>query len=245
MVRSYTRTRAMKKRKTYAKRIPYARHMRYQNMPWDEAMDMVDTTASYRGLGAGELKFFDTAGDFATVAATGEINSSLNLIPQGVTEDSRIGRKCVISRLHLKGDVVLVGTAGAITGLRDRVRLIIYIDKQANGATAAVLDILETADVLSFRNLSNTGRFRVLSDQVKVMNCMSGGGNVGGADCNFGEQIASWNVNLTGLNIPIEFSDTTGALTEVRSNNIGILAIAEQNGSSTCKFNARVRFKDG
>ncbi len=189
----------------------------------------------------GELKFFDTTATFATVAAAGEINASLNLVPQGVTESDRIGRKMTIKRLDITGDIIMGPLAGSATGSFDRVRVIVYLDKQANGATAAVTDILETADILSYRNLANSGRFVVLSDKIQNMVLTAGGGDVGGADSNFPAVIKTYKMGKS-CNIPVEFSATTGAITEVRSNNIGMLAIAETNLVSAFKFNARIRF---
>ena len=52
-------------------------------------------------------------------------------------------------------------------------RVMLYHDKQANGATAAVLDILESADYQSFNNLVNSGRFRILMDRTYAMNYLT------------------------------------------------------------------------
>jgi len=67
----------------------------------------VDRTGGYYGRFAGrgaELKFFDTATSFSIdtspeVPATGQ----LVLIPQGVTESTRVGRKCVIRSIQDDG----------------------------------------------------------------------------------------------------------------------------------------------
>ncbi len=205
-------------------------------------------TSGYYGRYAGsgtrtpEHKFFDTTATFGTVDTAGEINASLNLIPQGVTESTRIGRECILKSLEIKGDWSIAAAAGAQSPLNDRLRIIFYQDKQANGAAAVVLDILETADILSFRNLSNQRRFRILSDVVVNTNVDAAGGNVGGADTNWASKFGTVARKMK-LNMPLEFSNTTGAITELRSNNIGILAITE-GGFTTFKFNARVRFSE-
>jgi len=77
----------------------------------------VDRTGGYYGRFAGrgaELKFFDTATSFSIdtspeVPATGQ----LVLIPQGVTESTRVGRKCVIRSIQGRWDLRFNPGAGA------------------------------------------------------------------------------------------------------------------------------------
>lgn len=120
-------------------------------------------------------------------------------------------------------------------------RLIMFVDKQANGATATVTDILESANIMSFRNLANSGRFIILMDRTMDMNCNAGGGNGSTTEYGTVETYMSFNKSC---NIPIEFSSTTGAITEIRSNNIGILSIASANNTATLDSKIRIRFSD-
>lgn len=41
-------------------------------------------------------------------------------------------------------------------------------------------------------------------------------------------------------NVPLEFSSTTGAITEIRSNNIGVLLISAEG---TAKFDSSIRIR--
>lgn len=195
-----------------------------------------------RSAGAGgEQKFFDTTFAEATVASAGAItNPSLNLIPQGVTESTRVGRKCVIKKIHFKGELKMPSSATS-TLTADRLRVIVFIDKQANGAAATVASILETASIDSFRNLAESGRFLILHDKTSDLNSGSGAGNTA-AGVLWGETKRTWRLNKT-CNLPIEFSSTTGVITEIRSNNIGVLAISEA-GLATLQYTCRVRFSD-
>ncbi len=192
------------------------------------------------GAGMGEMKFFDTTRAFAAPSATGTImNLSLALVPQGVTEATRIGRKYTIRHVGMKGHFRLVnGTAAATTG--DRVRVIVYQDKQTNGATAAVTDILETAVVDSFYNLANQGRFNILMDRQVVTNSMGGAGN--GTSDTFAEVYKLFNFNKR-CTIAIENSTTDGAVTGMRSNNIGVLAISHA-ALTEFGYTSRIRFTD-
>ncbi len=194
-----------------------------------------------RYANGGEKKFFDTVRAGFTPSATGTIaNLSLNLIPQGVTENSRVGRKCTITKIMIRGELT-ANTTATVANTSSIIRVIIYLDKQANGATAAVLDILETADEASFNNLSNSKRFKVLSDQRHPMICPSGAGN--GTTQEFGESITPYFWVKKKCSMPIEFSSTTGAITEIRSNNIGVLCI-QTTANANISYTARVRFSD-
>lgn len=194
---------------------------------------------------SGESKFFDTTLTNTNVTTSGVItNASLNLIPQGVTESTRVGRKCVVKSVHLRGMVTLrQSTNGAQCA--DRFRMIVYLDKQANGATATVSGddgLLSSAVIDSFRDLNNTGRFYVLSDKTFAMNPAAAEGN---AAVNICERIYHLQLNKR-CNIPLEFSSTTGAISELRSNNIGVMCIASETvvNVSQVRYTTRVRFTD-
>lgn len=194
--------------------------------------------SSARPSGTGELKFFDST-DSITVPTSGDVNTSLNLIPQGVTESTRIGRKCTLKSIMLRGMVRLPNTSDP-TKTADQVRVIVYQDKQANGATAAVTDILESAHINSFRNLANSGRFRVLMEREVTVNCQAGAYD--GTNDQFGQVEKDFKAMIK-CNVPLEFDSTTGAITEIRSNNVGVLAVS-QNGAALLSYYARVRYAD-
>ncbi len=197
----------------------------------------------FSGQKGGELKFHDVDLDDAVIAAAGTVTPSINLIAQGVTESTRVGRKCTLKRIGWKYTIELPeADAVATPNASDLTRIIMFLDKQCNGATAAVTDILETADFQSFNNLANSGRFRILMDKVVTLNHMTlasdGAGLVSSSN-----RLASGSFYKT-CNIPLEFSATTGAITEIRSNNVGVLLLARQTGLVfTSKI--RLRFSDG
>ncbi len=184
-----------------------------------------------------ELKFFDTTIDDVTISATGDIQSSVNLIAQGVSEDERIGRKCTVHRIQWRGTLILKkGTSEDSS--EEAVRVIMYLDKQANGAVATNTQILHTASYQAFYNLENKGRFRILLDRTWALNATAGGGN--GTTSDTFSKVVTFSMNRK-VNIPIEFSLNTGAIGEIRSNNIGILLIS-RNALSSIISTVRVRF---
>lgn len=198
----------------------------------------------YRGgpRGSGELKFHDVAFDDGSLSIGGNILESINLIPQGVTEKTRIGRKCTIRSIHIRYLYSLPATSSLpACPSGDSLRFIIYLDKQCNGANANVTDIMESDDFHSFRNLANSGRFTILLDKIHNLNYAAvAASGVGG----FSSSKTCFNTQFNKrCNIPMEFDNTTGALTEVRSNNIGLL-IFSIAGVAGFFSEIRLRFSD-
>ncbi len=193
--------------------------------------------------GLGELKFHDIDVDDTVVAAGAVVQNagSVNLIPQGVTEITRIGRKCTIVSINWRYEVTLPTLASGGGGTGDVLRVILYVDKQCNGATAANTDILESADYQSFNNLANASRFVKLMDKTYPMNYQAGAGD-GTANDQSGYQIEG--AFYKKCNIPLEFSAGTGALTEIRSNNIGVM-VCSRDGAGGFASKLRLRFHDG
>ncbi len=200
-----------------------------------------DRTGGFYGrTGTGkELKFHDVDLDDAVVVTGGTVTPSINLIPQGVTESQRIGRKCTIRSIGWRWRLLLPELdATGTPGDGDILRMILYVDKQCNGATAAVTDILESADFQSFNNLANKSRFRTLMDKTIVLN------TEGIASDNAGV-MSTASVQKPGqffkrCNIPLEFDSTTGAITEIRSNNLGVLLLTS---SGVVGFASKIRLR--
>jgi len=193
----------------------------------------------YSPLGS-ELKFLDTTDTKSSVNASGTIKeSSLVNVVAGTGESQRVGRKITIKSIHMRYIAQLSNTSNP-SGTDDGLRVIVYWDKQCNGATAAVTDILETAEYLSFNNLSNKNRFSILMD--KTVDISATAGAYDGTNDQFGQKAVTRSFHKK-VNIPVEYSSTTGGLTEIRSNNIGLLAISDA-GAINMGYTCRVRFSD-
>lgn len=192
------------------------------------------------GADSKEKKFFDGIMAATALTATGSVleAGSLINIAQDTGESDRIGRKCTVKSIHFKGQLILPTQADIATA-SDRYRIIVYHDKQCNGATAAVLDLLQTEDIDSFRNLENSGRFVIFYDKTQAINASAAAGN--GTDNDTVAVHRHWKFNKT-CNLPIEYSNTTGAISGIRSNNIGIMVISEITNRITLQFYWRVRF---
>lgn len=194
----------------------------------------------------GELKFHDQDVNDATVDSAGTIflngssEATLLRIGQGTSEIQRIGRKVTIRSINWRFSIELGLETNTATPNTDTVRIILYLDKQCNGAAATVTGILESADFQSFNNLSNKSRFRTLMDRVYDLSHPSSSG---------ADATAEWAPMIINdtffkkVNLPIEYNSTAGAIAEISSNNICMLAISE-NGLSSFGSKMRLRYSD-
>lgn len=188
-----------------------------------------------------ELKFQDVVISDAVVSATGQVQTSVNLVVQGTGEEQRIGRRIILRSLACRFQIRLPvqDDVGNLSG-GDTLRIIIFQDRQANGADAAVLDILETATYDSFRNLATKGRFRILKEKWITMNRVVStvdGTNTASTPVMFRE----WRFYMK-LNIPIDFTGTTGAIDVVSSNNIAYLYISSAGIIGVSQQCTRIRY---
>lgn len=186
-----------------------------------------------------EKKFFDTNISF-NIDATGEVPATgqLNLIPQGATDSTRVGRKCTLRSIQAR--ILMQYVPGADTIGCTTTYVYCVLDTQANGAAAAATDVLTgTNFALAMINLANSERFRILKKWIFKFQAAAGVQAAFGRD----EQNIEW---YKKLNLPLEFSSTTGAITEIKSNNIFLLAGSDTSTDDevVCSGTVRVRFTD-
>jgi len=194
----------------------------------------------YNSRPGNENKFFDTANSFL-IDQTGEVPATgqLVLIPQGTTESTRIGRKCVIKSIQIRGVFTFIPGAAATASQVSTVVLV--WDKQCNGAAAAVTDVM-TSNALgtALVNMANSERFVILK---RWRITLQPGAGVTTAYNNTSRSLDYFKK----CNIPIEYNSTAGAITEIRSNNLFLLAGADTNGGDdVVQFlgTTRVRYSD-
>lgn len=187
-----------------------------------------------------ERKFFDTNLGF-NIDTTGEVPATgqLNLIPQGVTESTRVGRQCQVKSMQLRMTVQYV--PGADTVGSAQVWIYLVQDKQANGAAAAVTDVLTSTDFnLAMINLANSERFRIIRRWAITLQAGAGIQTAFGRDHKTIDEYIK-------CNTPLEFSSTTGAITELKSNNYFLMAgssAAATDDEVAVAGTCRLRFTD-
>ncbi len=185
-----------------------------------------------------ELKFFDTVVAGTALAVGGVITSpSLNIVPQGITESERVGRKMIIKKLNMR---FLLQFNNGTAETADVVRVIVVLDKQTNKTAFAITDVLETTSEGSFNNLANKNRFLILMDRYEAINKQVDIGT------NVNEFVQAWSWFSKELNIPVEFDNSvaTGAVSSQTSNNIAVFALTLNSTTISLGYTARIRYLD-
>lgn len=111
-----------------------------------------------------EWKVIDTAGTWAN-DTTGAV-TLLNGCTQGDDIANREGRQITMRSLEIK----LTNFATSGDGLDQFQRVLIVLDKQANGSAPAITDILTANNVSAPRNLNNSKRFKIILDKRFYLN---------------------------------------------------------------------------
>lgn len=194
-----------------------------------------------KGASSAELKFKDTTKAQTALASAGAIfNDTLNGMVEGNTDSTRIGNRITVKSVMLRGTAKMASTAAA-TDTSQTVRIIVYLDRQANGATAAVGDILASADYRSFNNLDNSDRFRTLAEETLDLHLT--GATPSGAAYTYGETSKSFFLKAK-LNLDFKYKGNAGTVADLSGNNIGVLVISETDAIGTLGYIARVRYTD-
>jgi len=185
-----------------------------------------------------ELKYFDTANAF-NIDSTGEVPATgqLCLIPMGAGASARIGRDVCIHSLHLKWN--LNYSPGAVTTGVTSVGIYLLLDKQANGAAAGVTDVFTGNELTQDHlNLENSDRFCVLKRWHLVFKSRAG------VSADFADDLKNIEYFMR-LNIPLKYSGSTGAITELKTNNIFVMASAfASDDLVTVSGTTRLRYSD-
>lgn len=192
----------------------------------------------------GETKFLDTVTNASTLSPSGTVTEgSFNLIPQGISESERIGRKCTVVSISGR-QTVRLPSGNAING-SNVWRLWLVQDRQANGAVPTYGDVMQQSTSNTFRNMENIARFKILWTKTMAIDALSLA--IDAADAQHtGErhQVVDFHVRC---NIPIDFDNTaaTGAITTIRSNNIFMIASTRATDTAPVLSGTyRLRFTD-
>ncbi len=210
-----------------------------------------------------EKKFYDGLANDTSISAAGTFvdwtadgptadTSSMVDIVQGVKENQRIGRKCTITNIHarLNFEFLTNETASMVNAdiAHETIRCMIVWDKQSNGANLGNGDKLLQGNLYnSFRELNNIKKFKVLYDKLVTFNTTA----IAAADATTSfiiTQVSRLVVRDYQLKvsikcfIPIEYTATLGAITELSTNNIAMI-IWSKHGARMKLTSSPVRFR--
>lgn len=92
---------------------------------------------------------------------------SVNLITQGTTLNQMLGSKVHVKRISIRFEIYMTtgGDATLNNVINDRnARVMLVLDKQCNGVTPLVSQVLSTNNFNSFMNIENSKRFTILKE---------------------------------------------------------------------------------
>ncbi len=181
-----------------------------------------------------EKKFFDLASANYALNTTGSI-THIDVVPQGNTVQSRIGRKYRLTGLQIRGNAQSEATTTVTTGA-----MYIIWDRRPCGALAAITDFLETAHGVSFTNRDNSSRFKIL----KKMRWSFAGESDTTTGANPGRMYdvdEYIDLKRHGLVAEATTTDTTGAIGTRESGailavTVGITAAGTAAANITCTY---------
>jgi len=128
-----------------------------------------------RGLqiARGEFKSVDVNLNGACDTTAGGRMVLLNGMARGDDISGRNGREVVMKSIEAKFNLYV--TAG--TGVDQTHRVVIFYDRQANGAAPVMLDVLSAATAYAPRNLENRRRFKIIYDRTVPLNASAEAGS--------------------------------------------------------------------
>lgn len=214
-----------------------------------------------------ELKFMDCVQSVVTPSVTGSIYpavgatsvftgnvvaiaaGSLVQIAQGDQPYQRTGRRITIKSIHMRIAMILQPTTAPTAG-GDVYRFMLILDKQANGAAPAAVDVLTAPSggavtYFNYNALENSERFQVLSDVMRPINCGAAMNNAVAPNSITSSQVLHFIKLNKKVSIPIEYSSSAvnGALSTVKSNNLFVLTFTS-GGDAQMIMQARLRYVD-
>ena len=170
-----------------------------------------------------EIKWNDVNDLINPVPSAGAVGTTLVGIQNSSQQNGRVGRWIAPISIEGMGNIVLPPQGAGAAG-SDVCRIMLVRDKQPNGATFTVADLLQqnggVAAYLSFKELFNDERFDILYDKSFNVECTGG---VVAATIE-GNKILHFCVPLHGTRTL--YSGTGGTVTDITTNNYALAVIS-------------------
>ncbi len=200
-----------------------------------------------------EKKFSDSELAATAITATwapveNATMDSLAGVAQGVTESTHIGRVLYIHSIHVNGQLTTASLeAQAAPAPEIAVRMCILLDKQSNNAQmtgADAMDTGQTEDVIGFRNLQNSHRFRFLYNRKWII--IRKVVNEGAVNSFAAAPVQKFFSMNHRFNPPLKVitSGTGSTIADITDNSIHLIACASTTSQVLINYQSRVRFTD-
>lgn len=215
-------------RKKYNKKTKKYYYKKKRNIWYNRTSNKALRLARYavRNLNV-EYKFFDT-GSTSALSSTAATILNLAPIPRGDSSSDRDGRSIKLKSLFVKGSLQL--NASATTS---RVRILIVLKINNNLLAPTALDVLDTLQMNSLRNLNNTDNIKVMYDKRFVI------------DVNRQSEIFFQFYKKLSHRQQYEINSTAGVATVLERMGFYIIAFSDEpTNTPNMLYTSRVRFID-
>lgn len=195
----------------------------------------------------------------ATVSLTGGA-MPLYELGQGTGASERVGDKIYVHSLQMKLRMTptIDPSVGLLAQSNQLVRVIMFVDKQANGAQPVLVsatasdhavlgEVNSEKQVVADRNLGAVSRYRILYDRIHSLRMQSSSTSATNEQTSGEAKIISiYKRFKKPLTIRYVAGSSGGDFTEIQSNNLwcGVLCDAANTQGVFIKGNSRVRYTD-
>lgn len=195
-----------------------------------------------------EKKFHEITRSEEAIAliATGAIDSPLQGISQGTTAQTRLGIRLFGWSLEVRGQIKMP-TSTDLT-LDNQVRLLIVLDKQANGSTPTFAQVLNldgsSNPFYAYQKEENRRRFTILKDRFFPLNVIAAAGN--GTANDAGQVVFPFTFYkkwANGLKVVYQ-TGASGGVSDIMDNNIWVMAFAKDATQSTIEWTSHLKYTD-
>lgn len=155
--------------------------------------------------------------------------TQLNVLAQGNTAQTRVGRSVHMTSIQLRYNYIRPSASGP-----GQARILVIYDKQSNQSIPATLDILAADTSVSPLQLANSERFIVLLDELT-------------------DSIQSTSLNISGMRyrkigLPAVYNGAAGTSGQVNTGTVWLYVanndVATGTATSSLDIYARIRFTD-
>jgi len=195
-----------------------------------------------------EVKWIDYAGSANVIPETGLLLNDHNFVIAGDTASDRDGNQIKATSLMIRAQLL----SDQDLVIPQRVRMVVFWDTQTNGADASisgtVTSLMNASGTVTgtydFRNQRTIDRYKILFDKVYTINPQLKLTEVGGTVTD--NQPKAINiVKYFKLGRVIDYTASTGAITDLMKNSINVAFISDVGADQpTVNFNIRMNFKD-
>lgn len=178
-----------------------------------------------------EDKYFDTSATSVNATTTGSLYV-LNIPVQGTAQTNRVGQSVKNKSIYIRYLIDHNATAGTTP---QYLRIIVFKDKQANGALPALTDLLDSVAITSPRKLEKAKRFHIYCDDQIYVSQNDRAGHLGKCFIDLKD----------GQDDHTEYSANAGAIGDISTNAYYFLIFSNQSTNyPVFSYQSRIRFID-